>query len=97
MVENLNTLYENEIHRVDSPFNKDFKHIYICQGCPNFGEGTTKSRLNFVALTSLKLPGMDIIQILITDLLSYVMVWKYLMYPSIPAVNIPQADPKKIF
>ena len=30
----------NEIHRVDSPFNKDPKNIIFFQGGPNFGGGT---------------------------------------------------------
>ena len=29
MVENSDTSYENEIHRVDSPFNEDSKNITI--------------------------------------------------------------------
>ena len=28
---------ENEIHRVDSPFNEDSKIYFFCQGGPNFG------------------------------------------------------------
>ena len=39
MIENSNTLYENEIHRVDSPSNEDSKNITFCQGDPNFGGG----------------------------------------------------------
>ena len=39
MVKISNASYENEIHRVDSPFNEDSK-IYFFQGVPNFGEGT---------------------------------------------------------
>ena len=36
-----NASYENEIHRVDSPFNEDSKNIiFLGQGGPNFGEGT---------------------------------------------------------
>ena len=36
-----NASYENEIHRVDSPFNEDSKNnFFFGQGCPNFGEGT---------------------------------------------------------
>ena len=39
MVKILNIFYENEIHRVDSPFNEDSKSIFFGQGGPNFGEG----------------------------------------------------------
>ena len=35
-----NGSYENEIHRVDSPFNEDSKNIFFGQGAPNFGGGT---------------------------------------------------------
>ena len=40
--------YENEIHRVNSPFNEDYKNIiFFGQGGPNFGEGTAgKSKEN---------------------------------------------------
>ena len=40
MAENSNTLYENEIYRVDSPSNEDSKNIFFCHGGPNFGGGT---------------------------------------------------------
>ena len=40
MIKYPNTSYENEIHRVDSPFKEDSK-IYFFQGGPNFGGGTT--------------------------------------------------------
>ena len=40
MVENSDTSYENEIHRIDSPSNVESKNIKFCQGGPNFGEGT---------------------------------------------------------
>ena len=30
----------NEIHRVDSPYNKDPKNVNFFQGGPNFGRGT---------------------------------------------------------
>ena len=47
MVKISNASYENEIHRVDSPFNEDSKNIFFCQGGPNFGEGIArKSREN---------------------------------------------------
>ena len=43
MVKISNTSYENEIHRVESPFNEDFKNIHIFfQGGPNFGVGTAE-------------------------------------------------------
>ena len=32
MVKNSDTSYQNEIHRVDSPSNKDSKNIILCQG-----------------------------------------------------------------
>ena len=32
-----NASYENEIHRVNSPFNEDSKNIFFCHGGPNFG------------------------------------------------------------
>ena len=33
--------YENETHRVDSPFNENSKNIILFgQGSPNFGGGT---------------------------------------------------------
>ena len=39
MVKISNASYENEIHRVDSPFNEDFKNlIFFCQGGSNVGE-----------------------------------------------------------
>ena len=41
MVKMSNASYENEIHRVDSPFNEDSKNItFLGQGSPNFGGGT---------------------------------------------------------
>ena len=41
MVKISNAPYENEIDRVDSPFNEDFKNIiFFGQGNPNFGGGT---------------------------------------------------------
>ena len=41
MVKISNASYENEIHRVDSPFNKNSKNIiFFGQGGPNFGKGT---------------------------------------------------------
>ena len=40
MVKISNASYENEIHRVDSPFNEDSKIYLFCQGGPNFGGGT---------------------------------------------------------
>ena len=36
MVEISDASYENEIHRADSPFNKDSKNIFYGQGVPNF-------------------------------------------------------------
>ena len=36
MVENSNTSYKNEIHRLHSSFNKDSKTQFFCQGDPNF-------------------------------------------------------------
>ena len=39
MVKISNASYENEIHRVDSPFSEDSKNIFFGQGGPNFGEG----------------------------------------------------------
>ena len=39
MVKISNASYENEIHRVDSPFNEDSNNIIFGQGGPNFGEG----------------------------------------------------------
>ena len=38
MVKISNASYENEIHRVDSPFNEDFK-IYFFQGVLISGKG----------------------------------------------------------
>ena len=40
MVEISNASDENEIHRVDSPFNKDSENLIFCQGGRNFGGGT---------------------------------------------------------
>ena len=40
MVKISNASYENEIHRVDSPFNEDSKNIIFLPGKPNFGGGT---------------------------------------------------------
>ena len=40
MVKTSDASYENEIHRVDSPFNEDSKHKTFCSGGPNFGVGT---------------------------------------------------------
>ena len=41
MVENSNTSYENEIHRVESPSNEDSKSIIFARGgCLNFVGGT---------------------------------------------------------
>ena len=40
MVENSNTSYENEIHRVDNHSIEDSKNINFCQGGPNFGRET---------------------------------------------------------
>ena len=42
MVKISNASYEDEIHRVDSPFNEDSKNIIFCQGDPNFGGGTAR-------------------------------------------------------
>ena len=39
MVKISNASYENEIHKVDSPFNKDSNNIIFCQGSLNFGGG----------------------------------------------------------
>ena len=39
MVKILNVSYENEIHRVDSPFNMGSKNIFFWPGGPNFGDG----------------------------------------------------------
>ena len=40
MVKISDASYENEIHRVDSPFNENSKNIYFFgQGSPNFGGG----------------------------------------------------------
>ena len=39
MVKISNASNENEIHRVDSPFNEDSKNIFFFQGGPNFGGG----------------------------------------------------------
>ena len=40
MVKISNASYENEIHRLDSPFNEDSKNIIFGQGSPNVGGGT---------------------------------------------------------
>ena len=41
MVKISNPSYENETHRVDSPFNENSKNIiFFGQGSPNFGGGT---------------------------------------------------------
>ena len=41
MVKISNASYENEIHRVDSPFQRGFqKYSFFGQGSPNFGGGT---------------------------------------------------------
>ena len=40
MVKISNAAYENEIHRVDSPFNEDSKNVIICLGGLNLGGGT---------------------------------------------------------
>ena len=40
MVKISHASYENEIHRVDSPFNEDSKNNFFSQGGPNFGGGT---------------------------------------------------------
>ena len=42
MVKISNASNENEIHRVDSPFNEDSKNIFFCQGGPNFGGGMAR-------------------------------------------------------
>ena len=42
MVKISNASNENEIHRVDSPFNEDSKNIFFCQRGPNFGGGTAR-------------------------------------------------------
>ena len=40
MVKNSNPSYENETHRVDSPFNENSKNIiFFGQGSHDFGEG----------------------------------------------------------
>ena len=41
MVDFSSSLYENEIHFVDSPFNEDTNDINFFQGGPNFGRGKT--------------------------------------------------------
>ena len=42
-----NASYENEIHRVDSPFKEDSKNNTFSLGGPNFGGGTAgKCRKN---------------------------------------------------
>ena len=40
MVKISDASYENETHRVDSPFNEDSKNIIFCQEGPIFGGGT---------------------------------------------------------
>ena len=41
MVKISNASFENEIHRVDRPFNEDSKNInFFGQGGPNLGGGT---------------------------------------------------------
>ena len=40
MVKISNTSYENEIHTVDSPSNKDSKNLIFFLERPNFGRGT---------------------------------------------------------
>ena len=48
MVKISNASYENEIHRVDNPFNEDSKNIIFCQGGSNFGGGRAeKCRENY--------------------------------------------------
>ena len=42
MVKISNASNENEIHRVDSPFNEDSKNIFLCLGGPNFGGGMAR-------------------------------------------------------
>ena len=42
MVKISNASYENEIHRVDSPFNDDSKIIFFGQRGPNFGRRTAE-------------------------------------------------------
>ena len=42
MVQISNASNENEIHRVDSPFNEDSKNIVFFQGGPNFGGGMAR-------------------------------------------------------
>ena len=42
MVKISNASYENEIHRVDSPFNEDSKNIFFGKGGPNFRGGTAE-------------------------------------------------------
>ena len=42
MVKISNASYENEIHRVDSPFNEDSKNIFFFHGGLNFGGGTAR-------------------------------------------------------
>ena len=42
MVKISNASNENEIHRVDSPFNENSKNIFFCQGGPNFGGGMAR-------------------------------------------------------
>ena len=40
MVKISNASYENEIHKVDSPFNEDSKNIIFWPGRPQFWGGT---------------------------------------------------------
>ena len=40
MVKISNASYENEIHRIDSPFNENSKNIIFWPGGSNFGVGT---------------------------------------------------------
>ena len=42
MVKISNASNENEIDRVDSPFNEDSKIYFFCQGGPNFGGGLAR-------------------------------------------------------
>ena len=42
MVKISSASYENEIHRVDSPFNENSKNIIFCQVGPNFGRGRAR-------------------------------------------------------
>ena len=42
MVKISNAYTENEIHRVDSPFNENSKIYFFCRRGPNFGGGTAR-------------------------------------------------------